>query len=303
MSTADPWAAVVQRVAPEGQLIRRWPLRGGVSASIHALEIGLPGGQTRRVVVRRHGVADWKPLEADVTATEFALLEALRRAGMAVPAPCFLDVSGEVLPSPYLVMEFVEGTTAIDEAALPDALRQMAAYLARLHALDVGDAELPSLPQREDPIAGTLEYLPETPLAARLRAALSTEAPLVPTNPPALLHGDFWPENVLWQHGQIAAVVDWEDAAVGDPLSDLASCRVELFWKHSEQVMETFTAHYLSMATVDSTNLPLWELYVSAAAAAYMAHWGLDPEVEAERRRKTSWVLERAGQRVLSQAV
>ena len=84
--------------------------------------------------------------------------------------------------------------------------------------------------------------------------------------PPSLVHGDFWPENVLWQHGQIAAVVDWEDAALGDPLSDLACCQVELLCKYDEAAMDTFTAHYCALAQVDLANLPLWQVYVSADA-------------------------------------
>ena len=37
----------------------------------------------------------------------------------------------------------------------------------------------------------------------------------------ALLHGDPNPGNYLFQGDQVAAVVDWEVAAIGDPRSDL----------------------------------------------------------------------------------
>jgi aminoglycoside phosphotransferase (APT) family kinase protein len=33
---------------------------------------------------------------------------------------------------------------------------------------------------------------------------------------------------VLWRDGRIVAVIDWEDAQVGDPLADLANTRLEL---------------------------------------------------------------------------
>lgn len=40
---------------------------------------------------------------------------------------------------------------------------------------------------------------------------------------PGLLHGDFHLSNVMFRHDgpEIAAVIDWELAAVGDPLLDL----------------------------------------------------------------------------------
>jgi aminoglycoside phosphotransferase (APT) family kinase protein len=38
-----------------------------------------------------------------------------------------------------------------------------------------------------------------------------------------LLHGDFWPGNALWRDGALVAILDWEDAAIGDPLADVAN--------------------------------------------------------------------------------
>lgn len=294
----DPYAAVVDRVAPGARLTRRWALHGGISARVDALEVVLPGGEAGQMVVREHGAAGWKPAQANVTAVEFALLKALHDAGVRVPEPYLLDTSGELLSSPYLVMAFVDGTTDLDEAALPDALRQMAVFLSDLHALDLTRLQLPSLPRRDDPIPGALEHLPTTDETASLRATLATRGTPQPANSPALLHGDFWPGNVLWKDGRIAAVLDWEDAAIGDPLSDLAGCRVELLWKYGELAMEEFTAHYFSLSKADQSDLPLWEVHVAAGAAAYMGEWNLDPDVEAAMRRKTRRFIARAGQQL-----
>lgn len=120
----------------------------------------------------------------------------------------------------------------------------------------------------------------------------------------SLLHGDFWPGNVLWRGGPLVAVIDGEDAAFGDPLSDLACARVELLCHYDEQAMDHFSEHYLAGSDVDLTALPLWEVYVSAAALASMAHWGwgLPPEIEARRRRRTEAFFERAGHALLTQA-
>ena len=140
MTAESPFATSARRFAPGAKLNRHWPLKGGVCADVDVLEASLADGSTRRGVVRQHGAAAWKPLEADVTSTEFALLKVLHDAGMPVPTPWFLDTSGEVLPSPSLVMAYVEGTTAIDPAHVSEALRTMADCLARLHALDLEPA-------------------------------------------------------------------------------------------------------------------------------------------------------------------
>jgi aminoglycoside phosphotransferase (APT) family kinase protein len=294
-------AAVARRIVDGGRLLRWWPLSGGTSAIMRALEIRGDDGEVRRLVVRRHASSDWKSLSSNVTATEFGLLEALHAIGFEVPEPCSLDDSGELLPSPYYVMKLVEGTTELNEAAVPDAMRQMADFLARLHALPIEHSALPALPEREDPRTELAAYLPTGEPWDRLADALADK----PTRarPRALLHGDFWPGNVLWSAGRIAAVIDWEDTALGDPLSDLACARVELLCQHGEAAMHAFTERYLAAVPppiVDPEALLLWEVYVSAAALASMANWGLEPDVEAHRRASTRRFMERACQELLA---
>ena len=42
------------------------------------------------------------------------------------------------------------------------------------------------------------------------------------TDPPARLHGDVHPLNLLVADGRLGAVVDWGDVCAGDPATDLA---------------------------------------------------------------------------------
>jgi aminoglycoside phosphotransferase (APT) family kinase protein len=81
-----------------------------------------------------------------------------------------------------------------------------------------------------------------------------------PQNKIALLHGDFWPGNSLWQDGQLTAVIDWEDALLGDPLIDLAQSRSEIAWIFGPEAMENFTHHYQQQMPLDYTALPYWDL-------------------------------------------
>jgi aminoglycoside phosphotransferase (APT) family kinase protein len=283
----DPYVHITQRIEPEATLARRWPLRGGVSAHVEVLELSLPRDRTRLVVLRRHGAAAWKVLTRDVTVLEFQLLGALHAAGLAVPVPIFVETQTDLLGSPFFVMEHVAGSSELDAAALPSALEQMAAYLQRVHTLKIEVA----LPPREDPFEGALGYVDASDPVHDALQALRVRNTQSRT---ALVHGDFWPGNVLWNNGTLAAVVDWEDAALGDPVSDLAGCRLELLWKYGESAAEQFTHQYLALAALDTTTLPVWELYAASAAAASMSAWGLEPEREADMRRKAQTVVERA---------
>ncbi|MEO0601874.1 MAG: phosphotransferase, partial [Myxococcota bacterium] len=263
-----------------GRIERTWPLTGGVSAEVDAIVL-VADGHRETLVVRRHRHADWKPVTDTVTATEFALLRGLHDAGLPVPAPRWLDAEATVLPTPGYVMAFVEGQTTVPDGPPDDVLDQMATFLTDLHTRRLDG--LPGLESRVDPVPELLEWL--APSETALRAALSRLGP--PASPDAVLHGDFWSGNVLWRDGRLVAVLDWEDAARGDPLSDLAGARIELLWRHGAPAMERFTTRYLRLHRLDVARLPLWELYVGVSAAATMEHWGLDPEVEREMRRRT----------------
>ncbi len=105
---------------------------------------------------------------------------------------------------------------------------------------------------------------------------------------------------MLWREGTLVAVIDWEDAALGDPVADLAGCRVELTWRYGEPAAQTFTERYLARARIDTADLPRWELYVASAGAAFMDRWGLAPEVERDMRQESARIIDRASRALLS---
>lgn len=276
MDPGAPHRAVIDRLAPGARFERAWPLTGGVSADVVALEFLCPDGARERVVIRRHAAHDWKPGQPGRMAREHDLLARLFELGVPVARP-------RLLAGDTLVLDYVEGTTV----APTDAARPMAEVLARIHATEL--VSLPALPMREDPIAELLELTPGTSgLADALRARGAF------TGVARLLHGDFWPGNLVWQGGEIAAVLDWEDAAVGDPLSDLACARVELACAAGEAVAREFTDCYVRKTGVDVGRLAVWDLYVSTAALASMDRWGLPADVLARRREVTEGSMNRA---------
>ncbi|MCB9677066.1 MAG: phosphotransferase [Alphaproteobacteria bacterium] len=277
---------LVARFSPGHALVDHHPLTGGVSAEV--THIRFDGGS---FVVRRPYAADPGERAARVAALEHGLLAALNTAGIPVARPLGLDLSNAILPSAYLVVAFVPGTTEVPAERLDTALDAMAALLASLHALDPGAPGFAALPAREDPVAGALTYLP--PGYDGLEAALRRRT-YAGRNAPAVLHGDFWPGNLLWHDGRIAALLDWEDAAVGDPLCDLATSRVELASAYGFEAADRFTAAYLARHPLDVSDLPVWEAFVAGAALRFMGDWGLPAEVEARRRAATTAFVENA---------
>src|SRR5262245_27705152 len=189
---AEKFGQIAQKIDPGGRLLRVWDLTGGVSAQVTALEIALPDGGTKKVVVRRHGEADLRQ-NPRVAADEFRLLRGLQSAGVAAPGPILFDLSGEIFSTPCLVVEYVEGQTDFAPSNLDDFLLQFTRQLSRIHA--AGPAlDLSFLPEQETIISIKLKERParldDSIGEGRIRDVLESLWPLARGNPPALLHGD-----------------------------------------------------------------------------------------------------------------
>jgi aminoglycoside phosphotransferase (APT) family kinase protein len=217
-----------------------------------AVELRNAGGSVERFVVRRHGARDFAR-DPEIAAHEFRLLQVVRDAGVRASAPRYVDATGEIFGTPCVVLEFVDG--APDEA--PDDARfvdQLANELAAIHRVDIDK----------------LSFL------RRLEQA----------DAPVLLHGDFWPGNAIWRDGTLVAIVDWEDAAIGDPLADVANARLELLWARGADAMNTFTQRYATLTGVDLAHLPHWDLWADRRLTPRIPEWGLDEAVQKDMRAK-----------------
>lgn len=300
-------AAIERAVAelePGGRLLRMRTLTGGVSADVIGLSIATSDGKARRVVFRRPRDLSFKAHGTEVTAKEYRLLVALHRLGFAVPEP-YLHGPTESVGGPYLLMEWVDGSTELTDRELPAGLDQMARFLVELHRLD--PLRLPfndGLETIEDPRVAIERYVPNSEIGRHVAAGLAAGDSAPAVSRPALLHGDYWPGNVLWQDGRLAAIIDWEDACLGDPLADLATARLELLCRYGGDAMERFTSKYLAFhrqagRPMRVDQLSLWELYVSASALAVMGDWGLKPSEEARRRERTGAFFDRAARELV----
>ncbi len=195
--------------------------------------------------------------------------------------PLDFDPSGQIFSTPYLVIEFIEGQPEFAPAHLDDFTDQKAAQLARIHSADGSKLDFSFLPRQAGGFAGAFGQRPARVDPSLdegcIRDTLESTWPFTQRNAPVLLHGDYWPGNILWRDEQLVAVIDWEDARLGDPLTDLAISRLDLLWIFGMDGMKSFTRHYLSRITIDPGNLPYWDLCAALRlvrlAGANLTEW------------------------------
>ncbi|WP_298300897.1 phosphotransferase family protein [uncultured Erythrobacter sp.] len=263
---------------PGAQLQSFSPLAGGVSADVSLLELILADGTPRKLVLRAHGKRHCGlPL-----VTEFDLLRALASASLPVPEPLDKDESNAILEHPYVLLEYVEGSTEIPSDCVGERIDAMAQQLVAIHQSDT--AALPALPPRSDPVPELLGFLGEDAEWDRLRAALRLLGDCPSTSRISLLHGDYWPQNIIWKNNAVAAVIDWEDAGLGDPISDVACACLELSYLYGQEGAAQFSESYQKALPVDPFRFALWQAYVAASGVQSMGNWGLPPERVASMR-------------------
>lgn len=220
---------------------------GGVSYETWILDVEDPGEQLRRgkLVLRREPLRG--PVEPYDVGAEAAVVDGL--AGSDVPVPRLLAICDDanVIDRRFSVLEFIAGDVpdyrtiaSRSDWIDPQGRAQMASEFMRVLAAiqRVDPASLPPVAAR--PVPGSererLHGLIDEMLAS---AALRTEAwvPLPafrdaarwckehaldgPPEQMVIVHGDYKVGNFIWREGQIVAQLDWEGAALGDPLQDL----------------------------------------------------------------------------------
>ena len=279
-------AELVAEVWPGAALRSARRLTGGVSAQVYALEVAHSSGALAQVVVREHA-----PVESHYTAElEFLLLKALHSLDLPVPQPILFDARCTLAATPFVIMAAIPGSSVIPTGEAFEYIDEMASQLFRIHQAPIQN--LPALPSRLDPLPEVFEYLPTAAEWGGLKARLGALTDTGFKGAPCLLHGDYWAQNLLWEQGRITGVLDWEDAAIGDPLSDVAGASVELRYLFGREGMQRFIAAYSALSSVDPTRLALWQVYVAAAAQHFMSTWQLAPEREARMRQQALATLE-----------
>lgn len=207
----------------------------------------IAGGKSNLTYLVEDGVSEWvlrRPPLGHVLATahdmgrEYRVLSALRDTPVPVPRTLAICQDPEVLGAPFYLMERVTGTPfrrADQLAALgEDRTRAISGTLvdalADLHRVDPAAVGLSDFGRPEGYLARQVSRwraqleasrTRDLPGADELHALLAGQVPETPAA--GIVHGDFRLDNVLIDDKDRAtAVLDWEMATLGDPLTDVA---------------------------------------------------------------------------------
>lgn len=250
----DRLTAWLERTKPSWQGLTVAPmdvvLGSGFSAEIFFVDVEYDeGGQHHRrtLVVRRQPQTFEVVFESDLKlqANMMAALDA--RGDLPVPSWVGMEDDPSILGAPFLVMGRVEGQAATQRpnynvegwltALTPDErmmfFRNALTALARLHAIDWRDGfTFLDRPDRGAPgLDQYLGYLKDWHAArgqGRPLPIVDTAMRWVLENRPkdtdtCVLWGDPTPSNTMWRpDGSVAALIDWELAALGPRELDLA---------------------------------------------------------------------------------
>jgi aminoglycoside phosphotransferase (APT) family kinase protein len=241
-------------------------------------------------------------------AEQFRLLRILAGTPVGVPQVHWHEPDPAVLGAPFYVMGRVDGRVPADMppyhtegwlCEVSPAERESIwwsglAVLARVHALDVAGLGLDFIDQVHYGPTGLRQRLAyyehyldwaydgTVPVAQRALRWLYEHRPPEPSDP-VLLWGDARIGNIIFSAGQVAAVLDWEMATLGQPEEDVAWFLL-LDRHHSEGVgvprlagfpdAEQTIARYQRMARRELAHMQYYEVLSALKFAVVMARIG-----------------------------
>ena len=144
------------------------------------------------------------------------------RVVVPVPRPLRIGEPAFGYPSRFYVHAFLAGAPLIrTPCELAVLAAPLGAFLRELHAIDVPLHDDPrgGIPQVAARALARLELVPDD-VADRARVILT--APPSGEPPRTVIHGDLHAANLLVDARGLCGVIDWGDAARGDPAVDLA---------------------------------------------------------------------------------
>jgi aminoglycoside phosphotransferase (APT) family kinase protein len=212
------------------------PLQGGTSSITYWTTVSVPGGESRRVVLKV-APAGLDPVRNRDVLRQARLLRALAPTEVPVPAVLAEHPGSPPAIPPFFVMSFedgdcVEPNSLVGPEQLPGSevgAREVAAatILGRLHALvpsEIGLADEPEIPLADELARWVNAFAAcEPDLQEGNEAIAELLAAATPTmGPTTVLHGDFRLGNTLSQAHEVVSVIDWEIWSRGDARIDLA---------------------------------------------------------------------------------
>jgi Phosphotransferase enzyme family len=211
---------------------------------------------------------------------------------LALPPFCFGRGVEPGTGRNWLALEYISDSCRVSKAPQPEALRAAAQWLAQFHSRGQALLSLPALEflprydlsyfmswvARSIAIAGNVKD--RYPWFADICVRAADAFQLLSAAPLTIVHGEFFPQNVLWRSNSIYTV-DWESAAAAPAEIDLAS----LVEGWSPTIRTVAIADYCASRRIDARDSDL--LARLAAARMYWAYRWLGNS--AEWARSDGW--------------
>ena len=231
LTALRPWLAAAAPSLLDGPLVGEL-IAGGKSNLTYRVTDG-----ARSVVVRRPPLGHVLATAHDM-GREYRVITALQDTAVPVPETYAWCADESVIGAPFYVMSLVDGVPYRTEAEL-EALgenrtreigERLVDTLADLHLVDAAAVGLGDFGRPEGFLGRQVRrwgqqldasHSREVAGIAELRTGLADRIPA--DGPGTVVHGDYRLDNVLvTPDDAIGAVVDWEMATLGDPLTDVA---------------------------------------------------------------------------------
>lgn len=210
-------------------------------------------------------------------ATEMAVIRAAAAAGLPVAHVLWTDTAGVWLERPFSISRRLPGTAdtapLVGTALGAKVLEQFIQIMSRMHKLDprAGGFDVLGRPSAQSAAIDQVRQFERNFQAQRLEAFPATTYMirwLTKHQPVAarvsLVHGDYRLGNFLYDERGIVAILDWEQAHIGDPLEEIAfmywnvwaltpMCPIEEFVRRYEAAMD---------CTVDRKTLAYYRVFI-----------------------------------------
>ncbi|MEX1196174.1 MAG: aminoglycoside phosphotransferase family protein, partial [Dehalococcoidia bacterium] len=271
-------AALVERIAPGGRLVRRRRLPGGLGCRMDVLEIERGDGSRWKVSLRRFVQPDHDHSTPERVEHEYEVLRLLETNGVAAPRPVLLDARGEFFGVPAIVLTYLPGRPLFATRNIGGWTKGLAGALRTVHAVTPERADLSRLRVQlyddiRERIVEWIQGIKGEPLAAEIQPLLLARLSTIDVAPESLIHDDYWPGNTVWYRGRMAGIIDWSSAKVGDQRVDVAACRIDLALSHGVEVADAFRDDYERLLGWPLRDLWYFDLLRGLPPLRQAAHW------------------------------
>ena len=213
--------------------------------------------------------------------------------GIPTPVPIELE-GGRLLAErdgvAWTLLPFIEGGLLESDE---ESLRSLGATMARMHEIPAAEC-FPSEFRMGQELFERMFALAEerndwSPFPGMLRGESEALRESIPASlPQGILHGDLFPDNVLGSDGEVAAILDLEEAWIGPCAFDLVMAYVGFGWEDNEPVEERWQALLSGYQSVRSLTEDEWSALpdlhryatLSIAAWRYWKHVMAQPDAD-----------------------